>query len=263
MKRALQEFRRHAQIVFQDPYSSLNPRMLVQDIIDEGMRVHRIGGANRPERLDAIKALMAEVGLKPKDMTSYPHEFSGGQRQRIGIARALAVEPKFIVLDEPTSALDASIQAQILNLLKRLQRRNEHEWLTYLFITHDLGVVEYLSDEVAVMYLGRIVEHASTELLFDSPMHPYSQALLSAVPQVDETTGRKRILLEGDVPSPSKPPSGCHFHPRCRHCMPICKEVYPEETIMDDGRVVRCHLHSKAGSQKTVADVEPAATGVV
>jgi len=241
---SLLKFRRNAQIVFQDPYSSLNPRMLVQDIIDEGMKVHRIG-ANRADRLERIKALLAEVGLEQGAMTCYPHEFSGGQRQRIGIARALAVEPKFIVLDEPTSALDASIQAQILNLLRRLQRRHETDWLTYMFITHDLGVVEYIADEVTVMYLGRIVEQASTERLFDEPLHPYTVALLSAVPQVEKATGRKRILLEGDVPSPSNPPSGCHFHPRCSHAMPICKEVYPPVTNMPDGRTVRCHLHGK------------------
>ncbi len=240
-ERSLLQFRQNAQIVFQDPYSSLNPRMLVQDIVDEGMRVHRIG-AGRADRLKRIEALLSEVGLEKGAMTCYPHEFSGGQRQRIGIARALAVEPKFVVLDEPTSALDASIQAQILNLLRRLQRRNETDWLTYMFITHDLGVVEYIADEVAVMYLGRIVEQASTEALFDKPLHPYSNALLSAVPQVDKSTGRKRILLEGDVPSPSDPPPGCHFHPRCKHAMPICKEVYPPLTTMPDGRTVRCHL---------------------
>ena len=253
--RGLLEFRRNAQIVFQDPYSSLNPRMLVQDIIEEGMKVHRIG-RNRSERLEMIKDLMAEVGLEKGAMTSYPHEFSGGQRQRIGIARALAVEPKFIVLDEPTSALDASIQAQILNLLKHLQRRHADEWLTFLFITHDLGVVEYLSDQVAVMYLGRIVEQASTELLFDKPMHPYSQALLSAVPQVEKGTGRKRIRLEGDVPSPSAPPPGCHFHPRCRYAMDICRKVYPEETQMPDGRIVRCHLMTREGGQGNDADAD-------
>jgi peptide/nickel transport system ATP-binding protein len=242
--RSLLHFRRSAQVVFQDPYSSLNPRMLVQDIIEEGMKVHRIG-ADHADRLERIKALMGEVGLEQNAMTSYPHEFSGGQRQRIGIARALAVQPQFIVLDEPTSALDASIQAQILNLLKRLQRRGEDEWLTYMFITHNLNVVEYLSDEVAVMYLGRIVEQASTERLFDEPLHPYSEALLSAVPDLEKKGGRQRIRLEGDVPSPSKPPPGCHFHPRCRRAMPICKQVYPPVTDLGGGRTVRCHLHGK------------------
>jgi peptide/nickel transport system ATP-binding protein len=193
--------------------------------------------------MERIKALLAEVGLEQNAMTCYPHEFSGGQRQRIGIARALAVQPQFIVLDEPTSALDASIQAQILNLLKRLQRRSKDDWLTYMFITHDLGVVEYLSDEVAVMYLGRIVEQASTERLFDEPLHPYTKALLSAVPDLEKKTGRQRIRLEGDVPSPSKPPPGCHFHPRCQYAMPVCKETYPPVTKPDAGRTVRCHLH--------------------
>jgi len=243
-KRSLMQFRRNAQIIFQDPYSSLNPRMLVQDIIEEGMKVHRIG-AGRADRLERIKALLAEVGLEQSAMTCYPHEFSGGQRQRIGIARALAVQPQFIVLDEPTSALDASIQAQILNLLRNLQRRNPRQWLTYMFITHDLGVVEYLSDEVAVMYLGRIVEQASTERLFDEPLHPYTEALLSAVPDLDQKSGRQRIRLEGDVPSASKPPPGCHFHPRCRHAMAICKETYPPVTDLGGGRNVRCHLHKK------------------
>jgi len=214
-KRSLLKFRQNAQIVFQDPYSSLNPRMLVQDIIEEGMKVHRIG-TSRADRLERIKVLLTEVGLEQGAMTCYPHEFSGGQRQRIGIARALAVEPKFIVLDEPTSALDASVQAQILNLLRRLQRRHQQDWLTYMLITHDLGVVEYLADDVAVMYLGRIVEQAPTERLFDKPLHPYTNAL-----------------------------PGCHFHPRCSHAMPICKEVYPPVTHMPDGRTVRCHLHGK------------------
>jgi peptide/nickel transport system ATP-binding protein len=242
-ERSLLHFRRSAQIVFQDPYSSLNPRMLVQDIIEEGMKVHRLG-VNRRDRMERIKALLAEVGLEQNAMTCYPHEFSGGQRQRIGIARALAVQPQFIVLDEPTSALDASIQAQILNLLKRLQRRSKDYWLTYMFITHDLGVVEYLSDEVAVMYLGRIVEQASTERLFDEPLHPYTKALLSAVPDLEKKTGRQRIRLDGDVPSPSKPPPGCHFHPRCQYAMPVCKETYPPVTQLDAGRTVRCHLHA-------------------
>ena len=243
-ERSLLQFRRNAQIIFQDPYSSLNPRMLVQDIIEEGMKVHRIG-ADRADRLERIKALLAEVGLEQNAMTCYPHEFSGGQRQRIGIARALAVHPQFIVLDEPTSALDASIQAQILNLLRKLQRRDPSQWLTYMFITHNLSMVEYLSDEVAVMYLGRIVEQASTERLFDEPLHPYTEALLSAVPDLDPKSGRQRIRLEGDVPSASKPPPGCHFHPRCRHAMPICKETYPPVTDLGGGRNVRCHLHGK------------------
>ena len=240
---SLREFRRSAQVVFQDPYSSLNPRMMVQEIVEEGMRVHGIGenGADRRERVEAI---LASVGLKRDAMTCYPHEFSGGQRQRIGIARALAVGPEFLVLDEPTSALDVSIQAQILNLLQTIQGQGAAR-LTYLFITHDLGVVEYISDEVAVMYLGRIVERNTTESLFDQPLHPYTQALLSAIPSLSATGRRDQIHLEGDVPSPINPPRGCHFHPRCSRAMPICREAYPDVTDLGNGRIVRCHLHNK------------------
>jgi len=238
----LRDARREIQIVFQDPYASLNPRMMVQDIVAEGMRVHGIG-ADRADRRQQVRHLLADVGLKAEDMTAYPHEFSGGQRQRIGVARALAVNPKFIVLDEPTSALDVSIQAQILNLLADLQDRGEMR-LTYLFITHDLGVVEYVADEVAVMYLGRIVEQAPTEVLFDSPLHPYTKALLAAIPQVgDDKTGP--AALEGDVPSPINPPSGCHFHPRCPKAMDICRELYPEPNDPGSGRRVACHLYDE------------------
>ena len=236
---ALRRLRRRAQIVFQDPYSSLNPRMMVREIVEEGMDVHGLGG-NAAERRERVAHLLDCVGLPPDAATAYPHEFSGGQRQRIGIARMLAVEPDFVVCDEPTSALDVSIQAQILNLLGDLQAEFG---LTYLFITHDLGVVEYLADEVAVMYLGRIVEHSPAEPLFDEPLHPYTQALLSAIPDADPSRRRERIRLEGDVPSPSAPPSGCHFHPRCRHAMAVCSEIYPEETRLDSGRSVRCHLY--------------------
>jgi len=237
----LRRFRRDAQIVFQDPYSSLDPRMTVREIVEEGMRIHGIG-AGRGERADRVRRLLGDVGLEPEAMGAYPHEFSGGQRQRIGIARALAVGPKFIVLDEPTSALDVSIQAQILNLLRRLQGRGDQR-LTYLFITHDLGVVEYVADEVAVMYLGRIVERSPTEALFDDPRHPYTCALLSAIPRI-ETSGRPgHVPLEGDVPSPSNPPPGCHFHPRCPRAMDICRRTYPPATELEGGRTVRCHLY--------------------
>jgi oligopeptide/dipeptide ABC transporter ATP-binding protein len=205
------------------------------------MRVHGLGGS-RAERRQRVRRLLADVGLEQDSINAYPHEFSGGQRQRIGIARALAVEPEFIVLDEPTSALDVSIQAQILNLLGDLQDRGERR-LTHLFITHDLGLVEYLADEVAVMYLGRIVERGGTEDLFDEPLHPYTQALLSAIPRLGAAGREERILLEGDVPSPSDPPPGCHFHPRCPHAMPICQKVYPGAVGTEDGRSVRCHLH--------------------
>ncbi len=235
----LRAFRRSAQIVFQDPYSSLNPRMMVREIIAEGMKVHGIGG-DRTQREGRMRELMARVGLPAEAMSAYPHEFSGGQRQRIGVARALAVEPQFIVLDEPTSALDVSVQAQILNLLRELQGHGRRR-LTYLFITHDLGVVEYLADEVAVMYLGRIVERATTEAIFDDALHPYTRALLSAIPGRTVAGGRTR--LSGDVPSPSAPPSGCHFHPRCPNATDICRKVYPIATKRDDGRMVRCHLY--------------------
>jgi peptide/nickel transport system ATP-binding protein len=238
-------FRRRAQIVFQDPYSSLNPRLMVGQIVEEGLRVHGLG-ATATERRERVRELLSVVGLHPSAMTSYPHEFSGGQRQRIGIARALAVEPEFLVLDEPTSALDVSIQAQILNLLRTLQEQARTR-LTYLFITHDLGIVEYLADEVAAMYLGRIVEQAPAEVLFDRPLHPYTQALLSAIPRLGKgagvAAGAERIRLGGDVPSPSSPPRGCHFHPRCPHAMPVCAEVYPPGLSADGGRLVRCHLY--------------------
>jgi len=238
-EKELRRIRRRAQIVFQDPFSSLNPRMMVREIIEEGMRVHGLG-ANPAERRERVERLLHSVGLLPHAALAYPHEFSGGQRQRIGIARVLAVEPDFVVCDEPTSALDVSIQAQILNLLSDLQ---DELGLTYLFITHDLGVVEYLADEVAVMYLGRIVEQSATEPLFDEPLHPYTQALLSAIPDAEALRRKERIRLEGDVPSPSAPPTGCHFHPRCRHAMTICKEVYPAATALESGRMVRCHLY--------------------
>ena len=210
------------------------------------MLVHGIG-RSREERRDRTRRILEGVGLKTDSLTCYPHEFSGGQRQRIGIARALAVEPKFLVLDEPASALDVSIQAQILNLLRRLQGAGS-ERLTYLFITHDLGIVEYMADEVAVMYLGRIVERSPAEGLFDEPCHPYTRALLSAIPGRDAPGGAGRIRLEGDVPSPSRPPPGCHFHLRCPEAMPLCREVYPGETDPGGGRMVRCHLYGNKES---------------
>jgi peptide/nickel transport system ATP-binding protein len=237
----LRRLRRRAQIVFQDPFASLNPRMMVREIVEEGMRVHGLGGSEAG-RKDRVAQLLECVGLSPRAATCYPHEFSGGQRQRIGIARVLAVEPDFVVCDEPTSALDVSIQAQILNLLTDLQDRFH---LTYLFITHDLGVVEYLADEVAVMYLGRIVEQGGAEALFDEPLHPYTQALVSAIPSAERARRQERIRLEGDVPSPSAPPPGCHFHPRCRYARAVCRSVYPPVTTLAGGRMVRCHLHDE------------------
>jgi len=235
---ALRHRRRDFQIIFQDPFSSMNPRMMVGDIVEEGMRAQGLGGdlAARTKRVDE---LLEQVGLKPEHRHRYPHEFSGGQRQRVCIARALAVEPKLIVCDEPTSALDVSVQAQILNLLSKLQRDMQ---LAYLFITHNISVVSYLADTVAVMYLGRIVEQGRVDEVLSTPKHPYTQALLSAVPTVDSNTQRDIIRLAGDPPSPINPPSGCHFHPRCGQAKPECKQVYPGVTAMSTTHVVRCHL---------------------
>ena len=232
-------YRKRMQIIFQDPYASLNPRMTVGAIIQEGMQAHNIGEST-DERRDRVAELIQRVGLSPDMVNRYPHEFSGGQRQRIGIARCLAVDPEFIVCDEATSALDVSVQAQILNLLKSLQADFN---LTYLFITHNLSVVEYFADEVAVMYLGRIVERGTTEEIFDSPRHPYTRALLSAVPKMDEKTGIEKIQLEGDVPSPINRPTGCYFHPRCPEVMPMCKDEYPDETSFTQTHTCNCYLY--------------------
>ncbi len=238
--------RRDFQIVFQDPYSSLNPRMRVAEIIDEGMAALGVGGdaAQRAQRIDA---LLGEVGLDPAAKARYPHEFSGGQRQRIAIARALAVEPRLIVCDEPTSALDVSVQAQILNLLLELQRRRE---LSYLFITHNMGVVEYLAHEVAVMYLGRVVEHGSVEEVFTAPKHPYTRALLAAVPVADPAMRREPVRIAGDMPSPVSPPAGCHFSPRCPKVHEPCRAVYPAERALSETRWVRCHLYDETVAAK-------------
>ena len=234
----LRALRRHFQIIFQDPYASLNPRMLVGEILEEGMRAQGIG-ARRMERQARVAELLQQVGLPADARQRYPHEFSGGQRQRISIARALAVEPELIVCDEPTSALDVSVQAQVLNLLKRLQ---DELGLSYLFITHNLSVVEYLAHEVAVMYLGRIVERGPVDEVLENPKHPYTEALLSAVPVIDLRAKRTIIRLQGDMPSPSNPPSGCHFHPRCPHVMDICRREYPATTQFDNAHETRCHL---------------------
>jgi peptide/nickel transport system ATP-binding protein len=236
----LRRFRKNFQIIFQDPFSSLNPRMMIGDIIQEGMIAHGIG-KNHTDRTDIVKKTLQTVGLDQDMIHRYPHEFSGGQRQRIAIARVLTMQPKLIICDEATSALDVSIQAQILNLFDELK---EHYTLTYIFITHNLSVVEYLSDRVAVMYLGRIVERGTTDEVFDHAKHPYTRALLSAVPRTDPATGGKKIHLEGDVPSPVNPPHGCHFHPRCSHRMPPCEVVYPAATFFSENHSCNCHLYS-------------------
>lgn len=215
----IRHLRRDMQLIFQDPYGSLNPRMNVGDIVAEGMIVH--SGLNAKQRKEKVAALLAKVGLSPGHVNRYPHEFSGGQRQRIGIARALATEPKFVVCDEPVSALDVSIQSQIINLLQDLQKEFD---LTYLFIAHDLAVVEHISDYVAVMYLGKIVEYADRDRLYSNPRHPYTQALLSAIPKPDPAGKKQRIVLSGEVPSPSNPPAGCAFHPRCPLAEDRCKQ---------------------------------------
>ncbi|OGI40507.1 MAG: hypothetical protein A2V91_01525 [Candidatus Muproteobacteria bacterium RBG_16_64_10] len=235
---ALRPLRRQFQVIFQDPYGSLDPRMLVGEILEEGMRAQGLGG-NRAQRLARVAELLEHVGLPREAVRRYPHEFSGGQRARISIARALAVEPRLIVCDEPTSALDVSVQAQILNLLKRLQ---DELGLSYLFITHNLSVVEYLAHEIAVMYLGRIVERGRVEEVLDRPRHPYTQALLSAVPTLEGDSERRIIRLPGDIPSPSNPPAGCHFHPRCPQALPACRVRYPETTSVSKTHEVRCHL---------------------
>jgi len=229
------------QIVFQDPFSSLSPRMLVRDIIAEPMAIHHAGTRN--ERYQRVTELMREVGLNPEHEWRFPHEFSGGQRQRIGIARALALRPEFIVLDEPTSALDVSVQAQILNILKNLQKEQR---LAYLFISHHLSVVRAMSQRVVVMYLGKIVERAPTEALFSRPLHPYTQALLSAIPIPDPELKRERIVLQGDVPSPAAPPPGCRFHTRCPAVMPVCSKVEPPLIQVRPDHFVACHLYPTA-----------------
>lgn len=239
--RRMRSIRKKVQMVFQDPYASLNPRMSVFDIIAEPLLVHHLY-QDKADLEKKVLDLLHRVGLDDYHANRYPHEFSGGQRQRIGIARALAVELSLIIADEPVSALDVSIQAQVLNLLNELKHDLD---LTYIFVAHDLSVVEYISDRVGVMYLGNFVEVGEKEKIYSNPMHPYTQALLSAVPVPDPTAKRERILLEGSIPSAHKPPTGCKFHTRCPKCMECCKTQAPERYEVDDGHYVYCHLYDK------------------
>jgi oligopeptide/dipeptide ABC transporter ATP-binding protein len=241
MKKAdMRKERKNMQIIFQDPYSSLDPRMKIKDIIAEGILTHNL--LNHRERYKKVGKLLERVGLDPECMDCFPHEFSGGQRQRIGIARALALEPKIIMCDEAVSALDVSIRSQIINLLKDLQKEFN---LTYLFIAHDLSVIKYISDRVVVMYLGKIVEIADKKELFTNTMHPYTQALISAVPVPNPDYKKERIILQGDVPSPANPPKGCRFHPRCFKVMKICSEIEPKLTEAKEKHFCACHLYNE------------------
>jgi peptide/nickel transport system ATP-binding protein len=235
-KRSLRPLRSQMQMIFQDPFSSLNPRMTLFDIIGEPLLLN--GVQNRQERLDRVAELLRVVEMRPEYMQRFPHAFSGGQRQRIGIARALALNPSLIVADEPVSALDVSVQAQILNLMLGLQ---DQLGLTYLFVAHDLSVVKHISDRVAVMYVGKIVEVAETKVLFEKPRHPYTEALLSAVPKPDPRHRSERIVLEGDVADPANPPTGCYFHPRCAYAVDRCKTETPRLEEIEGGRMVACH----------------------
>lgn len=238
----MRRLRQEIQIIFQDPYASLNPRMTVRELIQAPLDV--FSNLSAQDKLGKVKEIMAKVGLREDDMAKYPHEFSGGQRQRIVIARALIMNPRFIFCDEPVSALDVSVRAQVLNLMKDIQR---DLGLTYLFISHDLSVVRFLCDRIAVMYLGRIVELADKDELYNNPMHPYTQALLSAIPVPDVDAASERILLEGDLPSPYNPPSGCLFHTRCRYATERCKTEVPQMHEVCAGHCVACHLHDVRG----------------
>ncbi|MFO1445404.1 dipeptide ABC transporter ATP-binding protein [Bacillus sp. Bva_UNVM-123] len=237
-KKDLRNIRKDLQIVFQDPFSSLNPRKRIGHILEEPLIIHSLG--NKQERRERVFEMLQKVGMQPEHYYRYPHEFSGGQRQRLGLARALIVNPKIIICDEPVSALDVSIQSQVINLLKQLQDELQ---LTYLFITHDISVVRHISDRIGVMYLGQIVEEAPTDSLFDSPLHPYTQALFSAVPRADRKQTRERIVLKGEIPSPLNPPSGCMFHTRCPHATDICRNKIPLKKEMAPKHFVACHLY--------------------
>ncbi len=241
-RREMKDFRREMQIIFQDPFSSLNPRMTVMDIVSEPLQIH--GLHKEGDLRDQVRELLEAVGLRAQHMNRYPYAFSGGQRQRIGIARALALRPKLIVADEPVSALDVSIQAQVLNLLSDLQKEFG---LTYVFIAHDLSVVEHISDRVAVMYLGHIVEAAPAEALYSAPLHPYTEALLSAAPRTDPDRVSQRILLSGEVPSPANPPDGCKFHPRCRYAQSVCGQDEPPLREVRPDHFAACHFAGELG----------------
>jgi oligopeptide transport system ATP-binding protein len=244
-KKPMRSLRRQMQIIFQDPYASLNPRMTVASIVGEPLEIHKI--AKGREKEEKVANILEKVGLRPEHMRRYPHEFSGGQRQRIGIARALALNPKLIIGDEPVSALDVSIQAQVINLLEDLQQEFN---LTYLIIAHDLSVVEHISDRVAVMYLGKIVEMSTDRELYQNPSHPYTEALLSAVPRPDPTIKKQRIILPGDVPSPINPPSGCRFHTRCLYAKADCKTVEPQLQDIGGGHYVACHYWQEVQAKR-------------
>ena len=244
-KKPMRSLRRQMQIIFQDPYASLNPRMTVASIVGEPLEIHKI--AKGREKEEKVANILEKVGLRPEHMRRYPHEFSGGQRQRIGIARALALNPKLIIGDEPVSALDVSIQAQVINLLEDLQQEFN---LTYLIIAHDLSVVEHISDRVAVMYLGKIVEMSTDRELYQNPSHPYTEALLSAVPRPDPTIKKQRIILPGDVPSPINPPSGCRFHTRCLYAKADCKTVEPALQDIGGGHYVACHYWKEVQAKR-------------
>jgi oligopeptide transport system ATP-binding protein len=244
-KKPMRGLRRQMQIIFQDPYASLNPRMTVASIVGEPLEIHKIAKGRAKEEI--VANILEKVGLRPEHMRRYPHEFSGGQRQRIGIARALALNPKLIIGDEPVSALDVSIQAQVINLLEDLQQEFN---LTYLIIAHDLSVVEHISDRVAVMYLGKIVEMSTDRELYQNPSHPYTEALLSAVPRPDPTIKKQRIILPGDVPSPINPPSGCRFHTRCLYAKADCKTVEPQLEDIGGGHYVACHYWQEVQAKR-------------